>query len=57
MTDNDFEHYYNATIQLSKENQELKGKIAQLEKELQDYRGWANSVNEALNSGDGTYRP
>jgi len=32
-------------------------RIWELEKELEGYQGWARSVNEALNSGDGNYRP
>lgn len=34
-----------------------KQRIEELEKELEGLRGWKRSVDEALNSGDGTYRP
>lgn len=31
--------------------------ILPLLEELEELRAWARSVNEALNSGDGSYRP
>lgn len=34
----------------------IKETIERLE-ELHGYRQWGNSVSEALNSGDGVYRP
>jgi len=31
--------------------------VERLAKEVDGYRAWERSVNEALNSGDGSYRP
>ena len=35
----------------------LADEVARLRDELSGYRRWASSVNEALNTGDGSYRP
>lgn len=35
----------------------LTADVQRLQKELDGYRAWERSINEALNSGDGTYRP
>lgn len=48
--DADHEYY-------QKEAEKLKARIEELEKELQGYQAWSNSVNEALNRGDGSYHP
>jgi hypothetical protein len=36
---------------------EAADEIEKLRNELAGYRRWASSVNEALNTGDGAYRP
>ena len=35
----------------------LLAEIERLNNEVAGYQRWASSVNEALNSGDGSYRP
>ena len=35
----------------------LEAEIDDLQKEVKGYRSWESSVNEALNMGDGVYRP
>jgi len=35
----------------------LEQRVAELEKQLKGYRAHERSINEALNSGDGSYRP
>ena len=35
----------------------LESELAQAKAELDSLRTWKRSVDEALNSGDGTYRP
>ena len=37
MMDNDFEHYYNATIRLKRENAELKARIADIKEDRLTY--------------------
>lgn len=36
---------------------EAKERLAAANKELEGYRAYARGINEALNSGDGVYRP
>lgn len=43
--------------QLQAERDELARKLEQAQRELESYRGMARSLSEALNSGDGSYRP
>lgn len=35
----------------------IQARLDAAEKELRGYAAWERSVNEALNSGDGSYRP
>lgn len=42
---------------LEQENAALRLEVDRLKAELAGYQSWASSVNEALNSGDGAYRP
>lgn len=37
--------------------EELAVKVAEMERELESLRSFKRGVDEALNSGDGTYRP
>lgn len=36
---------------------DLRAKLDEAEKRLRGYESWERSVNEALNTGDGSYRP
>lgn len=47
----------NSNPQENAELHYLRDLCAWQERELRGYRSWASSVNEALNSGDGSYRP
>ena len=42
---------------LRAEVETLKARNAELEKRIKSYESWERSVNEALNNGDGSYRP
>lgn len=36
---------------------QLQSELAEAQKRIRGYESWERSVNEALNSGDGSYRP
>lgn len=44
-------------ITLEQENAALRMEVDRLKAQLAGYKSWASSVDEALNSGDGSYRP
>ena len=44
-------------ITLEQENAALRMEVDRLKAQLAGYKRWESSVNEALNSGDGSYRP